>query len=248
MKEALPAADLDDLQLTIDYYFKDRALLELAMTHESYAHEHGGETESNERLEFLGDSVLGMIICLYLYRRHPRSAEGPMAQVKAYVASSAYLADKARLLKLGSYLRMGKGELLSKGRDKANVLADAMEALIGAIYLDGGWEPAQKFVLNLFQAAMDNMEGSQRDFKSLLQEFTQRNFHDLPTYHLLKEEGPAHDRHFQIEVLFQGQALGRGEGHSKQIAGQQAAQQALAILRLLVGYDLEQQNKIIRNA
>ncbi len=246
MKSAvLPNSDLGTLQQKIDYHFQDISLLELALTHESYSNEHNFECGNNERLEFLGDSVLGMIICLYLYKRHPKANEGRMAQVKGLIASTSYLADKARVMKIGEYLKMGRGELLSRGYDKSNVLADVMEAVIGAIYLDGGFEPAQRFVLSMLKTAMDNMEGSQRDYKSLLQEFSQKSFHILPIYQVVKEEGPAHDRFFQIEVSLAGKVLGSGEGHTKQNAGQIAAEQALRLLRLQMGFDLEIKPMII---
>ena len=218
--------------------------MELALTHESYSNEHAEEYGDNERLEFLGDSVLGMIVALYLYTHHPKVSEGVMTQVKGFVASTAYLADRARALKLGGYLRMGKGELLSHGGDKANVLADAMEAVIGAIYLDGGFEPAQRFVSEMLKAAMDNLEGSQRDYKTTLQETCQKFFHILPVYQVVGETGPSHHRFFAIQVSLDGQVLGNGEGHTKQSAGQEAAQKALELLRWQLGYDFDVRNHI----
>lgn len=237
--------ELEILQERIGYYFRDISLLELAMTHESYANEHEADCGDNERLEFLGDSVLGMVVCLYLYNRHPKASEGSMAQVKGFVASTAFLAEKARVLHLGDFLRMGNGERASNGGNKSNVLADAMEALIGAIYLDGGFERAQSFICSILQNAMDNMEGSRRDYKSLFQEVVQKHFHILPTYKVVEESGPAHDKYFVIELVFNGCVLGRGEGKTKQTAGQGAAKEALAALYLRFGYDLEIKNEIV---
>ncbi|MBQ7501959.1 ribonuclease III [bacterium] len=237
--------EIQKLQECIGYSFSDIGLLKMALTHESYANEHEADCGDNERLEFLGDSVLGMAVCLYLYERHPKASEGSMAQVKGFVASTAFLADKARQLRLGDYLRMGNGERASNGGNKSNVLADAMEALIGAIYLDGGFVNAQNFIYSLLQTAMDNMEGSRRDYKSLFQEVVQKHFHILPVYKVVEESGPAHDKYFVIELSFNGCVMGRGEGKTKQIAGQGAAKQALAVMYLKFGFDLDIKNDIV---
>ncbi len=238
IEEPSAADRLDALEEALLYKFRDRGLLTLALTHESFANEHDSKELNNERLEFLGDSILGGIICLYLYTHLPNQPEGVMAKIKSHVASTQFLAAKALEINLGSYLRLGHGEDSVRGRTRANILADAMEAVIGAIYLDGGFEPAQRFVLSKLSTAMDAMEGAHCDYKSLLQEVTQRFFHDLPRYVTVGESGPDHDRSFQVEVLLGDKSLGIGEGPRKKEAGQIAAEQAYALLNGILGYDL----------
>lgn len=245
MSEASPEgtgareADLDRLQDVLGHRFADRSLLELALTHESYANERQLDTGNNERLEFLGDAVLGLVVCQYLYERHRGLSEGRLAQIKAHLVSTSHLAREARAMNLGDYLLLGRGEDLSEGRSRRNVLADTLEAVIGALYLDGGLPVVQPFVLGLLQEAMDLMEGSQKDFKSLLQEHTQRLHKSLPRYLVVAEDGPPHDRMFRVEVDFLGEVLGTGAGRSKREASQKAAQQALEVLRRRAGFDLE---------
>jgi len=231
--------DLDLLQEITDHRFQDPALLALALTHESYSNERNNGRESNERLEFLGDSVLGLVVCRYLYERHRHLSEGRLAQVKATLVSTTSLARQARALNLESYLRLGRGERLSHGGARKNILADTLEAVIGALYLDGGMDAARRFVLSLLQGPMDRLEGLQKDFKSLLQEQTQRLHKALPGYRILTEEGPPHERLFLVEVSFLGEALGQGVGRTKREAGQSAADRALEILRRRVGFDLD---------
>lgn len=233
-------AELDELQELLGYRFRDRGLLELALTHESYANERQLETGNNERLEFLGDAVLGLIVCQYLYERHPGLSEGRLAQIKAHLVSTTHLAREARAMQLGNYLLLGRGEDLSEGRSRKNVLADTLEAVIGALYLDGGLTVAEPFVLRLLQQAMDVMEGSQKDFKSLLQEHTQRFHKSLPQYVVVGEEGPPHERLFRVEVDFLGEVLGSGSGRSKREASQKAAQQALDKMWARAGFDIEE--------
>lgn len=232
-------AALLPLEEVLFYKFSDRQLLRLALTHESFANEHDSRTENNERLEFLGDSVLGCIVCDYLYRHFPQQSEGVMAKIKGYVASTQYLAEKAREISLGHYLLLGHGEDSSGGRNGANVLADAMEAVIGAIYLDGGFAPAQKFVISMLGPAMDAMEGAKCDYKSRLQELTQRLLHRLPSYDTVQESGPPHDRLYGVAVKVDDTVLGEGQGHRKKEAGQEAAAQACQYLEAIIGFDLQ---------
>ena len=231
--------NLDGLQEILGYRFADPGLLELALTHESYANERQGESGNNERLEFLGDAVLGLTVCRYLYDRHAHLPEGRLAQIKAHLVSTSYLARKARALDLGAFLLLGRGEDLSEGRSRKNVLADTLEALIGALYLDGDMDAAGPFILGLLQEAMDRKEGAQKDYKSLLQEHTQRLHKTLPEYHVTGEEGPPHDRVFLVQVDFLGETLGQGSGRSKREASQRAARQALELLRGRAGFDLD---------
>lgn len=233
------AGSLQPLEEVLFYTFKNKQLLRLALTHESFANEHEARTENNERLEFLGDSVLGCIVCEYLYHHFPQQPEGVMAKIKGYVASTHYLAEKAREINLGSYLLLGHGEDSSGGRNGANVLADAMEAVIGAVYLDGGFAPAKSFVISMLGPAMDAMEGAKCDYKSRLQELTQRLLHSLPVYETVQESGPPHDRFYGVEVKVGDRVLGEGQGHRKKDAGQEAAAQACRYLEAVVGFDLQ---------
>ena len=235
-----PGADeLTGLEEVLFYRFEDKSLLRLALTHESFANEHESRADNNERLEFLGDSVLGCIVCEYLYTHLPQQSEGVMAKIKGYVASTHYLAEKAREINLGSYLLLGHGEDSSGGRNGANVLADAMEAVIGAIYLDGGFAPAKTFVLSMLSSAMDAMEGAKCDYKSRLQELTQHLLHRLPSYVTVQESGPPHERLYEVAVQVDDAVLGQGCGHRKKDAGQEAAAQACQYLEMIIGFDLQ---------
>jgi len=220
-------SDLDELQLNLGYCFQDLSLLQLALQHESYANEQTDNSRSNERLEFLGDAVLGMLVSSYLYHRHPEEPEGKLAQMKAFLVSTGHLAEKARTLELGHHVRLGRGEVLAEGRERVNLLADAYEALIGAIYLDGGLPAAETVTMRHFREDMDDLSGARKDYKSLLQELTQRHFKALPVYEVVKEDGPPHDRVFQVQVQFASHVLGEGSGRSKREASQKAASQAL---------------------
>lgn len=220
-------SDLDELQLTLGYCFQDLGLLQLALRHESYANEQADNAHSNERLEFLGDAVLGMLVSSYLYHRHPEEPEGKLAQMKAFLVSTGHLAEKARALDLGLHVRLGRGEVLAEGRERVNLLADAYEAVIGAVYLDGGLTAAETVTMSHFRDDMDDLSGARKDYKSLLQELTQRHFKALPNYEVVGEEGPPHDRVFQVQVQFASHVLGEGTGRSKREASQKAASQAL---------------------
>ena len=231
--------DLEGLEALLGYRFQDPSLLVLALTHESYSNERQDVLGNNERLEFLGDAVLGLAVCRYLYERHPGLPEGRLAQIKGNLVSTANLACKARVLDLGSQLLLGRGETQARGGTRDNILADTLEAVIGALFLDGGMEVAELFVLSLLREAMDRMDGSQKDFKSLLQEHTQRLHKSLPHYEVVSEEGPPHERVFRVDVQFLGEYLGQGVGRTKREASQHAAQQALESLRRRVGFDLD---------
>jgi len=230
--------DLELLQEVTGHRFQDPSLLALALTHESYSNERSNGPENNERLEFLGDAVLGVVVCRYLYDRHPDLPEGRLAQIKAHLVSTSCLARLARNLGLGEHILLGRGETLAHGEGRRNILADTLEALIGALYLDGGLDVVVRFVLSLLQEAMDRMEGSQKDFKSLLQECTQRLHKSLPDYEVVREEGPPHERVFVVQVGFLGEILGQGQGRSKREASQKAACEALEVLRGRAGFDL----------
>jgi ribonuclease-3 len=208
----------------------DHALLELALTHRSYAYEHGG-LPTNERLEFLGDSVLGVIITEALYTRHPELPEGQLAKLRAAIVNSRALASLARQLGIGAYLKLGRGEEISGGRDKSSILADAVEAVIGAFYLDRGTEPTRELVLRLFADLLDDAAslGAGLDWKTSLQELAASRQLGIPEYTVL-ESGPDHEKWFEATAVLAGDGVGEGRGRSKKEAEQNAAEQAWTAL------------------
>ncbi len=219
---------MTELEKIIGYRFKDRSLLDTAMTHSSYSNERG-HGSFNERLEFLGDSVLGFIAAEYFYRRFPDKPEGELTRIKAAYVCEKALYGFAGTISLGSFLKLGHGEELSGGRSRPSVVSDAFEALIAAIYLDGGIGPAKEFVLSFLRTA-DIGSDDIRDYKSLLQERVQRDAGNELVYCLVNETGPAHAREFTVDVSLNGNILARGVGTSKKRAEQQAAKAALAKL------------------
>jgi ribonuclease-3 len=219
--------DLDSrLQAALGWTFADESLLELALTHRSYCAEHGLD-DSNERLEFLGDSVLGFVVTSFAYHEYPSLPEGELAKLRAVVVSSETLARLARDLELGAALRLGKGEDASGGRAKPSILADAMEAVIAAVYLDGGLEAARAVVLGAFEATIREQAAGPGggDYKTRLQELAAQLVDQLPRYHV-RHEGPDHSKQFFASVLLRGRTYGTGEGRSKKAAEQDAARQA----------------------
>jgi ribonuclease-3 len=230
-------SELVPLEREIGYRFRDRGLLEHALTHRSRVHEDAsGGVIDNESLEFLGDSVLGFVIADMLFRHFPQHNEGQKSKLKASLVSAASLARLGERLNLGQYLILGRGEEKTGGRRKLALIADCYEALIAAIYLDGGIEPAREFIERQFQ---DLIEGARRtgaeaafteDYKSALQEWLQSHERGLPVYRLVAEAGPAHKRRFDVEVLVNGEPIARAGGRSKKEAAQAAAKEALALL------------------
>jgi ribonuclease-3 len=214
-------------------------VLERALAHRSYCAEHP-ETLSNERLEFLGDAVLGLVVTDYMFDEYPDMPEGELAKLRASVVNSEVLADVAREIGLGAALLLGKGEDSSGGRDKPSILADAMEAVIAAVYVDGGWEPARKLVLQLVEARI--IEGASgpggHDYKTRLQELATQTFEQLPRYQV-RHEGPDHSKRFFANVLLRGETWGTGEGRSKKQAEQSAARVAWSRLRERAGGGVE---------
>ena len=207
-----------------------RELMEQALTHRSYAYEHGG-LPTNERLEFLGDAVLGLVVTDTLYAVHPGLPEGSLAKLRASVVNTRALAGVARGLGLGRWLRLGRGEENTGGRDKNSILADTMEALIGAVYLERGLAGAQRLVDGLFGPLMTAaaQDGASLDWKTALQELTAARGAGAPDY-LISESGPDHDKRFEARVLVAGDVLGTGAGLSKKEAEQHAAQAAARAL------------------
>ncbi len=227
---ALSAPDEPDLEHALDYSFADRELLQLALTHRSYAFEAGG-LPTNERLEFLGDAVLGVVVTDHIYHRWPDEAEGRLAKLRAASVNTQALASLGRQLDLGAAVRLGRGEEQSGGRDKASILADTLEAVFGAIYLDAGISGARDVILRLFADLLDELATRRvsLDYKTSLQELTAASFSTTPSYELT-EEGPDHAKHFTARALVDDQELGTGEGRSKKEAEQEAAEAAYTLL------------------
>lgn len=220
------------LQTKLGYRFRDAALLNTALTHTSYVKGDGKEATHNERLEFLGDAVLELCVSEYLYNLAPPLNEGVMTRARALAVYEGALFDAARELELQTTLRLGHGEERSGGRDKPSILSDAMEAVIGAVYLDGGLEAARSLVMRFAKACIQtSMERqSTKDYKTQLQEYVQKQHKGMVEYVLLFQRGPDHERYFTMACRLGAQTLGTGEGRSKQEAGQRAAMAALAVL------------------
>ena len=225
---------MNKFEQLIGYKFNNPNLLERALTHSSYNKEKNTKHQDNERLEFLGDAFFDAIVSAELFKMMKGVTEGKLTKTRALVVCENSLAKSARKLGLGQYIYMGHGEEVGGGREKDSILADAMEAVIGAIYLDGGFEPTEKFVLKYFSETIkDAAEGKLfSDYKSEVQEFIQKNGRNLAiTYKTVKEEGPAHDKTFFVNLSYDGNILGEGSGKSKKEAEQQAAKAALARLK-----------------
>ena len=219
---------LEELQKNLGYEFRDISLLKTALTHSSYANEKG--TVCNERLEFLGDAVLGFISAEFFYNNYD-VPEGDLTKHRAARVCENALSMFARELDIGSALYLGKGEERMNGRSKPSMLADAFEAVLAAVYIDGGLEEAKKIALR-FVARHDKLDDS-GDYKTALQEVVQKNREEHVEYVLIDESGPAHDRHFVIEVHLNSNVIGRGEGRSKKIAEQMAAKEALSLMGIV---------------
>ena len=221
---------LHELEGRIGYRFTDRQLLTQAMTHSSYANEHRlNKLECNERLEFLGDSVLEVVSSDFLYHKYPDKPEGELTKIRASIVCEPTLAYCAADIHLGSYLLLGKGEEATGGRERNSVVSDAMEALIGAIYLDGGFASAKEFIHRFI---LNDIEHKQLfyDSKTILQEIVQANFKEVISYHLIGEEGPDHNKIFRVAVHIGEEEYGVGEGRTKKAAEQEAAY--ISILKL----------------
>lgn len=231
-------AEFEPLEAAIGYRFRDRGLLEHALTHRSSVHEDAtGGVFDNESMEFLGDSILGFVIADMLFRQFPQHNEGQKSKLKASIVSAASLARLGERIDLGTYLILGRGEEKTGGRRKHALIADSYEALIAAIYLDGGFEPVRAFIRRQFQELIEEAKRSgaeasfTEDYKSALQELLQREGKGLPVYRLTAETGPAHRRRFEVEILVRGEPIAQAEGRSKKEAAQAAAKMALAMLK-----------------
>lgn len=218
----------------IGFEFSDISLLRLALTHSSYRNEmksKGIHCECNERLEFLGDSVVSLVVSNYIYREYPNLPEGELSRLRAAVVCEHALAGYARSISLGDYMLFGVGEAKGNGRDRESNLEDAFEALAGAIYLDGGYQSAEQFVLRFAVPEVIRVASTGRtaDHKTLLQQFVQKEPGDILEYVLVGEEGPPHNRTFSVEARLNNNIIGRGRGHSKREAEQMAASEALKL-------------------
>lgn len=220
---------MEQLQNNLGYHFKNPALLARALTHSSYANERHVDTGDNERLEFLGDSVLGFITAEYLFANHRDFPEGELTKLRAYAVCEKSLFSYAEEIGLGNYLKLGKGEERTGGRTRPSVLSDAFEAVIAAIYLDGGMDEAKKFVLR-FVGPYVEAKPTFKDYKTMLQEVVQKNQGETLEYVLVSETGPDHDKCFTVEVHLNSNVIGRGVGGSKKKAEQNAAKEALELM------------------
>ena len=224
---------LEDLEERIDYGFKDRALLIKALTHSSYANECRVEQGDNEQLEFLGDSIIGFVVSEYLLANHPQLSEGQLSKLRAHLVSSGSLFRSASSLELGCFLNLGKGEEKNGGRRKQALLVDATEALVAAVYLDGGMDAARRLVLKQFAEDLQDIRSGRfasTDYKSRLQEKLQSLRSGRPEYSVIDESGPDHQKQFSVRLTIGGKPTAEGQGETKKNAEQEAARQALEIL------------------
>jgi ribonuclease-3 len=225
-------SDLTELQNKINYTFRDATMLETALTHPSLVHESGGGAADNQRLEFLGDAVLQLILTEQLYREFPREQEGRLTKLRSHLANRHSLHHHALVLGLGEHLALGKGEESSGGRRRLSNLADAFEALIAAIYLDGGLEAARQFLLTQFAGEIELMKVAPQaeNPKGQLQEILQARSAHGPAYRIISSVGPDHNKQFEAVVMWEEMELGRGSGSSKKEAEKRAAEAALAVI------------------
>lgn len=228
---------LQKLEETINYKFKNKSIIMIAVTHSSYSNEmkaHGKQIECNERLEFLGDSVLSLIVSEYLFNKFPNHPEGDLTRIRASLVCEKSLAVFAEKIHLGDYLKLGNGEELSKGRERKSILADAFEALIASIFIDSkehGFDTAKEFLLPFIKDAIknENDHKSNADFKTVLQQIVQQADGEILEYVLTAEIGPDHMKSFEIEARLNSNVIGRGTGKTKREAEQKAAKQALEL-------------------
>ncbi|MBC3515326.1 ribonuclease III [Neobittarella massiliensis] len=226
---------MESLEKSLHYSFKDRDLLHTALTHSSFANERGGKVPYNERLEFLGDAVLSIVVSDYIFKNLQDLPEGELTRIRATLVCEKSLCDLARAIHLGNFLYLGRGEDLSGGRDRPSILADAFEAVIAAIYLDGGMEAASAFILRNMGSLINNRQYKPFvDYKTQLQEIVQQNPEEQLQYVLAGEEGPDHAKVFTVQVHLNSNVFSTATGRSKKVAEQNAAKEALR----LMGYEV----------
>lgn len=227
-------AIIEGLEQKLNYNFKDKQLLIKALSHSSFSNELKSKnikTECNERLEFFGDSILSLTVSEYLYTNYPDLPEGALSKVRAGTVCEKALAKFAKEICLGQYLFLGHGEEITNGRERPSILADAFEAILAAMYIDGGIEPVKKFLLPFATEEIKQilLRGNTKDYKSMLQQFVQQEHSDVLEYKLVNEYGPAHDRVFETEATLNNNVIGRGVGKSKRESEQNAAKEALIL-------------------
>lgn len=223
---------IEELEQRIGYTFQNKELVKTALTHSSYSNEikHKEKVACNERLEFLGDSVLSLIVSDFIYKNYSHFNEGILTRVRANVVCENSLFELASEFELGKYLYLGHGELITEGRKRKSIIADAFEALLAAIYLDGGMDEARKFLLPRIKNPIEKAAtGLNEDYKSMLQKIVQQTPEEILEYELVSEEGPPHDRYFTFNVKLNSNVLGTGRGRSKREAEQLAAREALIL-------------------
>ncbi len=223
---------MEDLERKIGYQFKNKALMKEAITHSSYAKERKSQhIKYNERLEFLGDAVLSIVVSDYIFKHCPELPEGELTKLRASLVCEKSLFEFAKIIDLGKYLILSKGERNNGGAERPSILSDAFEALIAAIYIDGGYEPASKHILNFVIPTIKNSKTKKnKDYKTTLQEIVQKNPGEKLEYVLVAESGPDHNKHFVVEVHLNSNVIGKGGGRSKKEAEQQAAHEALELM------------------
>ncbi len=223
---------IDEIERKISYHFRSPEILALAFVHRSYWNEHQDSVhDHNERLEFLGDSVLGLVIAEYLYCHLPMTPEGVLSDLRSRLVEAASCVLYVQKLSIAEYLLLGRGEKMNVGKGRESILADLFEALMGAIYLDGGYEATKHFFFRHFQKEVDHiLDQPARNWKAELQDCSQKQFQQTPVYEVIEESGPSHQKHFRIAVFINQRQVGEGVGSSKKAAQQQAAADALGKL------------------
>lgn len=221
---------MNNLEKRLNHKFKDTALLSRALTHKSYANEYKNNIEHNEKLEFLGDAVLDLIVGQFLFEKFPADTEGGLSKKRASIVNEEVLSELAIEMGLNLLLQLGKGEAQTGGAQKPRLVASSLEAVVGALYLDGGFEVAKTFIDQEFSPLVERvcgLEDFERDYKTRLQELVQKTLRETPRYEVLSEEGPPHDREFLVCVKVKSETLAEGRGRSKKNAEQSAAKNAL---------------------
>lgn len=217
-----------EIEAKLGYVFKNKDLLTLAFVHRSFVNEYRGFTQHNERLEFLGDSVLNFLMAEYLYGHYPSKPEGELSTFRSRLVEASACSTYLQMFGIEEYLLMGKGERQNEGRGRQTILADLFEAIVGAIYLDGGLEATRAFIFGHLTPVITNLvDAPQRNWKALFQDLSQKKFQETPTYQLVSSSGPEHFKLFEIAVTIKGEIFGSGSGHSKKEAQQAAALDAL---------------------
>lgn len=223
-------SDIKKFQKIIGYTFKNENLLIEALSHSSYANENKKNRKSNERLEFLGDSVLSIVVSKHIFNDYKNLPEGELTKLRASLVCEKALYQFSKKIHLGEYILLGKGEEMTGGRQRPSILADAFEAVIASIYLDGGFEPVEKYILSFLPKDIIHNQPVFNDFKTVLQEIVQKNPEETVEYILVEEKGPEHDKAFVVNVCLNSNVIGQGVGKSKKEAEQKAAKEALELM------------------